>query len=91
MSTQRPEDVSEAVVAPSAAAAETSRNADALTPDDANSVDGISTDDQKTETSADLNREASSAENKVVEKVREDSTTSPSTDFNKKLSENANS
>ncbi|EDX86057.1 hypothetical protein S7335_3760 [Synechococcus sp. PCC 7335] len=90
MSTPRPEDVSEAVVTPGVAASETSRDTDALAPDDTNAVDGTSTDAQTTEASAKLNRDASSAQS-VVRKVREDSTISLSTDLSKKLSENLNS
>ncbi|MEM8505270.1 MAG: hypothetical protein AAF716_19200 [Cyanobacteria bacterium P01_D01_bin.1] len=78
MSTQRPEDVSEAVVAPVAAAGEPTRDAEALSPDDTNSVDGTDTN-------------AGASEGEVVESVEKDSANAPATDFSQKLSGNTNS
>ncbi|MBE9061647.1 hypothetical protein [cf. Phormidesmis sp. LEGE 11477] len=81
MSTQRPEDVSEAVVAPVAAVGESSHDADMLSPDDTNSVDGKAT-------SAVAANSVGSTEGDVLESVEQDSANSPVTDFSQKLSEN---
>ncbi len=88
MSTQRPEDVSEAVVAPVAAAGEPATNADALSPDDTNSADGSTTDAKET-SSEELEQAVGSSEREITEKVRRDPANAPSTDFSQNLSKNA--
>ncbi len=90
MSTQRPEDISEAVVVPSAAAAEPSQDAEALSADDTTSIDKESAADE-TATPEELEQTAKSAEADVISKVEEDSTPAPSVDLGKRFSENASS
>ena len=93
MSTQRPEDVSEAVVTPVAAAGDSSRNADALSLDDTNSLDATdaTTNVGKIGSTEELDCATSSAESEVTEKVKQDAVNSPTTDFSQKLSENVSS
>lgn len=91
MSTQRTEDLSEATITPSVAAVEPSGEADALSPDDTNSVDHQNAAAGKSESSAELAQDADAAESKVVEEVEEGSTPAPTTDFQTKLSETASS
>ena len=67
MSTQRPEDISEAVVVPGAAAASKETNSDIFKPNDA------SAQESSAQTPEDLDAAAKSAEAGVVEKVRDQS------------------
>ncbi|MGB3789992.1 MAG: hypothetical protein WA949_18425 [Phormidesmis sp.] len=87
MSTQRPEDISEAVVVPGAAAAEPSQDAEALSADDTASIDKESTADE-TAAPEELEQAAKSAEAEVVTKVKENSTPAPSVDLGKRFSKN---
>ncbi len=71
MSTQRPEDISEAVVVPSAAAATVSNVDDALSPDD-KLLQTNSEDSGESVSPEELDKAAKDAESEVIEKVRGD-------------------
>ena len=89
MSTQRPEDISEAVVVPGAAAAEPHQEAEALSADDTTSIEEESTTVGGATSPEDLDQSAKSAEAEVVDKVRKNSAAKPAVDLGKKFSENA--
>ncbi|PZO12863.1 MAG: hypothetical protein DCF25_16865 [Leptolyngbya foveolarum] len=71
MSTQRPDDISEAVVVPSAAAATVGNVDDALSPDD-KLLQTNSEDSGESVSPEELDKAAKDAESEVIEKVRGD-------------------